>query len=52
MVSIKKVYSGKIKETVAASNKVTLKQTDLDYMSTISSFKSFMNKQNDKILKL
>ncbi len=47
-----KSYSAQIRDTVADSSKVTLKSSDLDFMKTKPSFKSFMQQQNDRILRL
>lgn len=41
-----------IKDTVASSVKVPIKESDLDFYMTFESFSSFMNTQNQRILKL
>ncbi|CAF0830592.1 unnamed protein product [Brachionus calyciflorus] len=45
-------FSNKIKETVGASAKVPLKESDLEYFNAFPSFQTFMKSQNDRILTL
>ena len=49
---IPKTFSTNIKDTVASSTKIPLKQTDLDYYSTSPAFKHFIQTQNERILKM
>ncbi|RNA40935.1 exosome component 10, partial [Brachionus plicatilis] len=45
-------FSARIKDTVAASSKLGLKESDLEYFLAFPSFQDFISKQNDRILRL
>jgi hypothetical protein len=49
---LKKQFSGQIKETVSSSTKLPIKPDEIEYYMTCPSFKSFLQTQNDRILKL